>query len=330
MRPTVSICIVTYNHEQFIAEAIESVLQQKADFKYEIVIGEDCSRDRTREIVSDYQRRYPELIRPRFRERNIGMMENFSLTIQECEGKYIALLDGDDYWTDPFKLRKQVEYLDNNPDLVACFHNTLVTCESDGFMATEVLTKDQKPFSTIEDFIEKEWFFGTATVLFRNGLVNGLPATLKKASSGDWPLYVLLSQYGKFGYLDEVMSVYRIHGNSVTRSSAFNSKNSFLSRLYIYEGLNEALGFKYERLFRKKMLAVRYALLKIALNENDDGTLKDCLRECVRNLGVFNWRQKIVIALCQIKQSLPNLFFLLHRVIEFAGLKSRVYRIADE
>jgi glycosyltransferase involved in cell wall biosynthesis len=118
--PKVSVCMMTYNHERFIAQAIESVLEQKTSFDLELVIGEDCSTDGTRKIVAEYARKYPEKIKAMFRETNLGMTANGIQTLRECRGRYIALLEGDDYWTDPLKLQKQVDFLDVHPTCTAC------------------------------------------------------------------------------------------------------------------------------------------------------------------------------------------------------------------
>ena len=104
----VSIAMVTYNHEKFIAKALDSVLMQRTDFDYEIVIGEDCSSDNTRNIVIEYKRRYPDNIVLFLNEKNLGMYGNCSQVFQACQGEYIAVLEGDDYWTSPDKLQKQV------------------------------------------------------------------------------------------------------------------------------------------------------------------------------------------------------------------------------
>ena len=122
----VSVLTITYNHEKYIAQAIESVLIQEVNFDYELVIGEDCSTDKTREIVIDYQRKYPHKIRLLLNEKNLGMHRNFAQTYHACRGQYIAVLEGDDFWTSPHKLQKQVDFLDNNPDFAICFHNMQV------------------------------------------------------------------------------------------------------------------------------------------------------------------------------------------------------------
>ena len=123
MGPKVSVCLVTYNHEKFIKQAIESVFMQKTDFDYEVVIGEDYSTDNTRKILSQYQMRYPHRIKAIFNNKNVGPVENFIRTLSTCKGKYIAYLEGDDYWTDAYKLQKQVDFLDKHPDYSLCFHS---------------------------------------------------------------------------------------------------------------------------------------------------------------------------------------------------------------
>src|SRR6202022_1084614 len=117
-----SVTMITYNHERFIAQAIESALAQRVEFDYEIVIGEDLSTDNTRAIVLDFARRYPDRILPILRDRNIGAMRNFAQTIAACRGQYLAFLEGDDYWTSPDKLQKQVDFLDAHYECAISCH----------------------------------------------------------------------------------------------------------------------------------------------------------------------------------------------------------------
>lgn len=116
-----SVVMTTYNHERYIAQAIESVLRQQTSFRIEIVVGEDCSSDRTRAIVEDYQRMYPEAIRLVTSEENVGWRRNYRRSIAAARGKYIALLDGDDYYTHRKKLQLQVDLLEANPDVGMCY-----------------------------------------------------------------------------------------------------------------------------------------------------------------------------------------------------------------
>ena len=113
--PKLSVCLITYNHRAFIVQALEGVLMQQCNFDWEVVIGDDCSNDGTTVIVEEYANKYPNRIRINRVGRNLGMTENWLHTIAACKGEYIALLEGDDYWTDPMKLQKQVTVLDNDP-----------------------------------------------------------------------------------------------------------------------------------------------------------------------------------------------------------------------
>lgn len=107
---------MSYNLEKYIAEALDSILMQKVNFKYNIVVGEDCSTDNTRQILQEYASKYPDKFTLLLHKKNLGVVANFATTLKSCQGKYIALLDGDDYWTDPFKLQKQVDFLESNKD----------------------------------------------------------------------------------------------------------------------------------------------------------------------------------------------------------------------
>ena len=118
----VDIPMCTYNHEKYIAQTIESILMQKTDFKIRLFIGEDCSIDNTRKIVKQYAEKYPDIIFPVYHNENIGAVRNSEILLKKCTAKYIALLDGDDYWTDPYKLQKQVDFLEKNPEYSLCSH----------------------------------------------------------------------------------------------------------------------------------------------------------------------------------------------------------------
>ena len=130
--PLVSVFMMAYNHEKYISEAIEGVLMQNTNFDFDIVIGEDCSTDNTRQIILDYQRKYPGKFKLLLHKENIGAMANQQAVFSACTGKYIAICEGDDYWTDPYKLQKQVDFLEDNNGFVICFTNTLIKNEKNG------------------------------------------------------------------------------------------------------------------------------------------------------------------------------------------------------
>lgn len=216
----VSVAMITYNHEAFIAQAIESVLMQQTDFEFELVIGEDCSTDSTRAIVRDYGKRYPEQIRLLLPEHNQGMIPNFVTTMNACQGKYIAWLEGDDFWTDPCKLQKQVDFLEHHPECVLSFHNVKKFYQDHNGEPGYRNPPDQKPFLSIEDILVLNPI-APCSVLYRNGLVGEIPPQFYDLPMVDWPLWVLLAQHGKFGYMDDVMASYRLHAGGAYSSKTF-------------------------------------------------------------------------------------------------------------
>ena len=211
----VSVLTITYNHEKYIAQAIESVLMQEVNFDYELVIGEDCSTDKTREIVIDYQRKYPHKIRLLLNEKNLGMHRNFAQTYHACRGQYIAVLEGDDFWTSPHKLQKQVDFLDNNPDFAICFHNMQVIYEDDIKEPHHLFSTNQKEVITIEDCFKSIPINTVSCCLFRNKLFGEFPKWYFKLPGYDMALHILNAEHGKIMYLNEVMGVYRVHRGGV-------------------------------------------------------------------------------------------------------------------
>jgi glycosyltransferase involved in cell wall biosynthesis len=209
----VSVHMPAYNHEAYLAEAIESVLMQRVDFKYEIVIGEDCSGDATRSIVTDYAERFPEIVRPLFHEQNLGMYENDRAIIRHCRGKYIAWLESDDCFTSPDKLQKQVDLLDAHPDYAACFH--WAGCIGNPPPASwRPGPPAAKPFFTLDDLLESGHFVPSCTAMFRSELVR-VPAPWTSATPFlEVTYFVHFALHGKIGFIDEQLAAFRSHGQS--------------------------------------------------------------------------------------------------------------------
>jgi len=210
-RISVSVCMITYGHESFITEAIEGVLRQRFAGKVELVISDDRSPDGTREICKKYQAEHPDRIRLLLPEKNIGVMPNFMQALQRCRGKYIALCEGDDYWTDPLKLQKQVDFLEANPDHVMCFHKAQIL--EGGVLMEDHIAEPRfaslgKSSVDILDLLRNTNFIHTPTVMFRRSALE-LPPEMKHSPIGDYFLYVVLLQHGLAGHLDDTMAVYR-------------------------------------------------------------------------------------------------------------------------
>jgi glycosyltransferase involved in cell wall biosynthesis len=163
----VSVCCITYNHKQFISQAIEGFLMQKTNFPFEIVIGDDCSTDGASEIIKSYAEKYPDKINVVSGEQNVGAHENMRRVVKHCRGKYIALCEGDDYWTDPYKLQKQVDFLEQNTEYVTCCHYTRVI-DTD----YNTLHVDPSPVPLVYTYndllIGKQAETKTATVVYHN------------------------------------------------------------------------------------------------------------------------------------------------------------------
>ncbi len=258
----VSVAMITYNHEKFIAQAIESVLIQEVDFDYEIVIGEDCSLDKTGEIVRIYQQRHPDKIRVLAREKNLGMQYNFVDTLQSCTGQYVGLLEGDDYWTSPHKLQKQVDFLDENSDFAICFHNAVSVWENGERPSTLLCPDDQKEVSNLDDIICGN-FIPALTAMFRNNLFGEFPDWFYTLKFGDWPLHILNAQYGKIGYINEKMGVYRIHEGgaaSAAHGNVIKWSENVEGIIQIYKTINHFFDYKYDSMIRSK-ISEYYSLL---------------------------------------------------------------------
>lgn len=224
----ISVWITTYNHEEFIAEAIESVLMQQTTFTYEIVIGEDCSTDGTREIVLRYQSQYPDKIRLLLPDTNLGMILMTKASYALCTGRYIAWLDGDDYWTDPGKLQQQVDFLEANPTFSFCFHKVLYKIDSHGLKgeSNDPVYKGTNNTLSTGDFIQSDNPVNAVSVVHRNVLGSALPAWLFTLPYPDWGFYLALSKHGDAKYLGQPMGVYRIHNGGAYSGQTVNYNGS--------------------------------------------------------------------------------------------------------
>jgi glycosyltransferase involved in cell wall biosynthesis len=228
-RPRVSVLLVTYNHAAYIREAVDSVLSQDLVGDLELVIGEDCSTDGTRDILEEYVRRDPQEVRLFPRERNLGLAENLRRAWSECRGDYIAMLEGDDYWCKRRKLAQQVAAMDAHPDWTMCFHRIQVTNEAGRppFLEPQ---EDNFPHETGLADILKRNYIGNVSTMYRRGVVPKIPASLARVVHQDWPLHVLHARQGKIGYLPDVMGVWRHHAGSM-----WSSKKESLRWQWIFE-----------------------------------------------------------------------------------------------
>lgn len=211
--PKVSVCMIAYRHEAFIRQAIESILSQDVDFPIELVIGDDCSPDGTAAICEEFAHRDPR-VHVLSRERNLGVMSNTTRTLLACAGEYIALCEGDDYWTDPQKLRKQVRFLDTHPDYAGTTHQSAVITDN----AVVRTFKDNVPSTLATVDLIGGRLFHTASVMFRRPVIE-LFRNAPLVLGCDRLLNFSMSFLGKIHYSEESMCVYRLHGTGMSSNA---------------------------------------------------------------------------------------------------------------
>jgi hypothetical protein len=263
--PKVSVLLTAYNHERYIAQAIESVLLQETQFPIEIVLSDDFSTDATRDLVVEYAQRHPEIIRPVLPERNLGANEIFQRQIAAARGQYIALLDGDDYWTSRHKLQRQVEMLDSRPEWIGCFHDVSLISEITPIGV--VLPKRAESAFGLEDLL-RACFIAALSVVYRREALTNLPKWVFDFDWSDWPIHMCASRLGAIGYLPETMGAYRLHSGGMF--SARDRSTQIEEEIRLYERLSDALPDEHRELIsrcivdRRMQLAVEEARLAFA------------------------------------------------------------------
>ncbi|SDS27276.1 glycosyltransferase [Opitutus sp. GAS368] len=267
MTPTVSVCIVTYQHAAFIKQAIEGALAQRADFPFEVLIGEDGSTDGTREICLEYARRQPNRIRVSLRDRTevlsggspAYIARNFLMTLREAHGDFIALCEGDDYWTDPTKLQRQVDYLRANPDCVGCFHDAKLVDAKGQTLLESYFQSEQEEFTqrdALESLLSRE---PTCSLVFRRtALAEPLPEWFVSLPC-DLYLDILLTNHGSLGFVRRNMGAYRKHVGGIW--SGQREAPQLIELIIRYKALLAVTAFeKYKGLLLQKIAEFQAAL----------------------------------------------------------------------
>ncbi len=213
-QPLVSICCLTYNHEPFIRDALDGFLAQKTNFPYEILIYDDASTDRTQDIIREYAAGWPDLIRPILQTENQyskGVTNpSGAFNFPRVRGKYIAMCEGDDYWTDPHKLQMQVDFLEKHPDCTLCIHSARVLTIDGSFSDRRVRPYRGTRFLSSEDIIDKPQGYAMASLVFPSAVVKDLPSYYTNCPVGDIPQQLMAAAMGWGYYIDRDMSVYRV------------------------------------------------------------------------------------------------------------------------
>ena len=253
----VDVIVPTYNQERYIGATIESIVTQKTNFPFRLFIGDDCSKDNTRAIISEYAAKYPHIVFPIFHPRNLGAVGNGYVLLSSLRSKYAAVCDGDDYWTDPYKLQKQVDFLEANPEFTMCFTDVEIIDELgsdiEHLIPENIFPKLTKDDFTIEDFVMADKnIVPTPTMMFRNVLPQPIPEFYKTILSGDLFMQLMVTDKGKAKHLPIKTAIYRNHGTSITKSKESIAKGEeALIRLYHY--MDSYLGLRHHALFNKKL-----------------------------------------------------------------------------
>lgn len=231
--PLVSVWIVTYNHAAFIRQCLESVMSQKTTFPFEVIIGEDCSPDGTRAIIQEFEAAYPHIIKPIYHNTNVGAYRNaYEFCYPRLKGKYVACLEGDDYWTDENKLQMQVDALERDQDAVLCFTRVGELKDAESVIREHWSTSYNrlKNRYTVEDILKK-FNIVTCTIMFRH-IYPVLPYNVAKFPTGDVSLCTFLMLEGDAIYIDKEMAVYRLHNNGIYSSTGLESRNLVFLKLF--------------------------------------------------------------------------------------------------
>ncbi|MFJ8260434.1 glycosyltransferase family 2 protein [Rummeliibacillus sp. NPDC094406] len=302
----VSISCITYNHEKYIADAIDSFLMQVTNFNYEILIHDDASTDRTAEIIKEYEKKYPDIIKPIYQIENLYSkgISVIPFNINRAKGKYYALCEGDDFWTDPYKLQKQVDYMENHPECSLCVHGGYVVSASDKKVQyTNRPNKGNKIFNVDEIIAGGGGLFPTNSMFYPTDFARNRPSFLLNAPVGDYPLAINLSLLGTVFYNDELMSAYRVGDEDSwtarNLSTPEKEKKHIDEIANTLDEINQYTDYKYEETINwTKNYNRFYLLLKHRkFKEAKKGEFKDIYLE-------LGFRRKIIVF---FDQYFPNI-----------------------
>ena len=306
-----SIVLLTYNHEKYIAQALDGILMQVVNFDYELIILEDCSTDKTRDIVLQYRDKFKN-IRIFFNKKNHG--GHFTVTAGEryASGDYLCSFEGDDYWSDKNKLQQQVDFLDNHPDFIGCAHNTELFYVNENRRQNMLGGAKINSENTIINLIDGSAYFHTSSYVWRNIFKNGRPKQhCYNNLCCDWFLSMLYARHGKIKYFDSVMSVYRINDKGVwSKMSKLEQMFNNIRGMFIY---NKLLNYEYDDKFKRIWWACD-DLMKIIVNDGGGNKimyLKLFLLKSSVNIKTSKGFDGLInVALCGVSRFLFNCFYL--------------------
>jgi glycosyltransferase involved in cell wall biosynthesis len=244
----ISVIILSYNHEKFIKKCLDSILIQKGDFELEIILGDDKSQDNTRKILENYQKNHPKIIKQLPLNENMGVTKNLERCLKAVTGDYVAICEGDDYWTDPYKLKKQANFLDEKQHCSMCFNSILINFMDDTEKNYISPNLSEESYTT-HDLILENFIGNFSCCMYRSDVVKNLPKELFDLFTVDWFFNISCSEYGYIGFLNEQMSVYNIHSGGLWSGKSSDEKIADMDK-YI-DSYNEFLSYKYDTEFKQ-------------------------------------------------------------------------------
>jgi len=290
----VSVCCITYNHAPFIRQCLDGFMMQQTSFDFEVLIHDDASTDGTSDIIREYERKYPDIIKPIYQTENQYSKGRNILAIHQfprAQGKYIAMCEGDDYWTDPYKLQKQVDFLEANPDFAICFHPVKIKKEDENILMDDHITPDVPDITNIYRLAEGNYIH-TPSVVFRNNQ-HVIDEFSSKEYNFDYTLHMLNAIYGKIKKLPNEMAVYRIHRDGIWSSKSKADRYSSWMNV-----LRELISFfKNENIQVEEILKQQYGKIAYNLYALSAGKEKRryFMEACEYNSGfVFEETQKAI------------------------------------
>ncbi len=262
-RIKISVIVTSYNHEKYIQQCIDNILIQQ-DVDFELIIGDDCSNDNTRNILEKYQKKHPKIINLLPKTENLGVTKNIKRCLDAVKGEYIAFCEGDDYWTDPLKLLKQSNYLKQRDNCSICFNSILLYYEGKTEKNREHHKHLKKDIFKTRDLVLDNFIGNFSCCMYKTETIKKLPDSLFDIFTVDWMFNIACSQYGDIGFLNENMSVYRIHDTGLWSSRDNHNQYSELAKLIdIY---NNFFSYEYDNEFKENN---QYKNLKLQCDISD-------------------------------------------------------------
>lgn len=286
--PSVSVFCPTYNHEKYIRQCLENLVRQRTVFPIEIFVQDDASVDNTPEIVKEYAAKYdfiiPVLHTENYYSRGKNINEYF---LKNARGKYLAICEGDDYWTEPFKLQLQYDFLEQSPHLVGCFHDYSIL-DSNGNMLSERNILLKRELSQ-RDLIKKGALIPTASIMVRSSAMKDFLDFIQKINGGDRWLLALSARYGNYGYIDKVMSAYRIHHKGMYQGeTTLKRYEKLFSDFYTMKKYNADLYKKYKEEFNTN---IANSVSTMSILYFSSGRFGSYLKACLQYMAHFSFNR---------------------------------------